>query len=265
MRGRVHESLLFPSLGYVTEPCVMEGVTLDAAKKVTDPWGESHALLYKLDWKLIEEKKRARFQRFLDNYEKTYKMPAPKVEFINSLPDVAFEELGEARFALSENYHSEIRRQANAADLEWGQPYLFDTMVRGMLLEPARSHAEVAFRMLFDCLAEPSGALVKPRGVWSYALMTATMVGMWTRQTGGYWIFQLIEDLQKRIDESTTHAASGKKSEFDADSAEDREYARLLCVALHDHYRLIAKEQNLICEAATKGTENLKAMMAAEA
>lgn len=139
-------SLKFPRLRYHREDNLVHP-SADRDNTVN----ERQVSIYTLDWEMFDLLKRQGHNGWLAG---TGREPGSIDAFV-TLPDFLEEEVRGYTFALTSDYHTEMRRNAVRARQEWDYPRSFDTMIRESCLAPAVAHARVAFYLLADCIWDP--------------------------------------------------------------------------------------------------------------
>lgn len=141
-------------------------------------WSDSNKTtdLYRLDWSHLDEIKR---KRFVDD-ARTSSMVS---EYPGTLPEPYNSWIQKLVFTIPVDYMEEIRRCSRVAQLEYCTPRHFDTMIRGICLEPAISYIYVAFRMIADCVYDPDTNYFY-RGPDKIIIPQALLYKFWCGQTG---------------------------------------------------------------------------------
>lgn len=196
----MERSLLFPILRFERE------ATLSRPEPATASNNGRTVALFKLDWAKLDRQKLSRHEEWktrcgVVELDKEHEFPC-----LRTLPEPWDSEVLGYHFALSNEYHEEIRRNARQADLEWGQHRRFDTNIREMLLGPAIEHVWSAFYLLADCVYNPDTK-------WWYRhrhpRMMASLLSyrFWLSQTGDGMVrvHSKVDDLPKSFSAHLTH------------------------------------------------------------
>lgn len=161
------KSLLFPKLKF--------------QKKVNihgTGW-DKDTVIYTLDWSKTDEQKERLF-----NSWKTNNHPDKKVWYVSTLPEPYDTLIKNLQFTIDGKYLREINRMSHNAFYEWNMQRSFDTMIREMCLEPAISFAQVAFRLLGDCIYNSDTNYYERDSTLRLIVPHLMLYKFWAHQTG---------------------------------------------------------------------------------
>lgn len=142
-------------------------------------WSESKTTkIYKLDWDSFDE---AILKRHIARNAKCW--PDTKFQSVQKFDSYYETLLHSLRFAIPNNYLTEIRRMTQMAMSEWGTSRTFDTDIREMCLGPAIECIRVAFNLISDCAYdENTNYFLRVNN--KYLLAPLMLFRFWQHQTG---------------------------------------------------------------------------------
>ena len=145
------------------------------------PLKDSKLPLYTLDWNPIDKTRRDRYVKSIVDEVKG--IPIDKLYPFTTMPPPYNKWIKGLFFVIPHNYMEEIRRCARLGVIEWSTARPFDTMIKGICLEPAIDYIFVAFRLLADCVYDKKTEYYY-RGKDKIFIAQALLYKFWSFQTG---------------------------------------------------------------------------------
>lgn len=161
------KSLLFPKLKF------QKNVNIKG-----NGW-EKDAIIYILDWTKCDEQKERLFNNWKSNH-----YPDKNIWYVSTLPKPYDALVKNFQFIIDGKYLREINRNSHNAFYEWNFQRSFDTVIREMCLEPAISFAQVAFRLLGDCLYNSETNYYERDNILRLIAPRIMLYKFWAHQTG---------------------------------------------------------------------------------
>lgn len=142
-------------------------------------WSDSKTTkIYKLDWDSFDE---AILKRHIARKANCW--PSTEFKLVQKFDSYYETLLHSLRFAIPNDYLTEIRRMTQMALSEWGTSRTFDTDIREMCLGPAIECIKVAFKLIADCAYdENSNYFLRVNN--KYLLAPLMLFRFWQHQTG---------------------------------------------------------------------------------
>ncbi len=138
---------------------------------------------YELDWSESEKKKEEGYYKWYSGYASTDNQ-ANEFMYIPELPKKHDDWLKNFTIAIPAHYLETIRSFSRRGLDVWIGRYPFDTMIREICLKPAIAYIDVAFRLIADCLYDPSTKYFY-RGADKILFAHIALYKFWSGQTGG--------------------------------------------------------------------------------
>ena len=188
--------------------------------------------MFMLDWTEHDQRIKKRHER---NEKKI--TSRGMIRFHENLPKKYTEWLQNLRFALSESYEREIRRNAWNAQEEWNIRRPFDTVVREHCLRPAIQFVNCAFYLLCDCIYdEQKKYWSRFKGLHRFAV-NVMLYKFWAHQTGRGLLRRNaeIDKIERMIAEYETLGDRAPfKTFFETDEERDEFYEFLDALKKHE-------------------------------